>query len=100
MARGCCPSTTRFQRAVPLPTASPQGGSLCPLPTPKPTLPSTHIPRRQAQGKPCPLPRRPITCQLAVHRPRPPATAIEANPRPPPGVAPDPPHTPAHPPPP
>src|SRR3546814_17352923 len=27
MARGCCPSTTRFQRAVPLPMASPQGGS-------------------------------------------------------------------------
>src|SRR3546814_11180797 len=26
MARGRRPSTTRFQRAVPLPTASPQGG--------------------------------------------------------------------------
>src|SRR3546814_1058836 len=61
--------------------ASPQGGSLCPLTTPKQALPSTHIPRGQAQGKPCPLPRRAIDRQLAVHRPRQPARDIEAEPR-------------------
>src|SRR3546814_2599514 len=35
MARGCCPSTTRLQRAVPLPMASPQGGSAMAAPHPK-----------------------------------------------------------------
>src|SRR3546814_13434588 len=35
MARCCCPSTTRFQRAVPLPMASPQGGSAMAAPHPK-----------------------------------------------------------------
>src|SRR3546814_11312488 len=50
------------------------------LTTPKQTLPSTHIPRRQAQGKPCSLPRRAIDGQLAVHHPRQPARDNEDEP--------------------
>src|SRR3546814_19340573 len=42
---------------------------------------STTIPRRQAQGKPCPLPRRAINCQVAIHRTREPAGDIEPEPR-------------------